>query len=369
MEIEIACSIEDKIKLKQKDISRVIKYKDIDVNILGSDEDSILYLDSLRFSTKQFIISISDFNINKYLTNIYQNSGMEHLVIQPELNKKCNGYKDNIDNNCLINIIEKDVNRKNSIKEILNQYNSVNFDKTISYSKLYYSIKKLGYSNVKLNKVNDIVSSSESKKYQKIIVKFLLKHMYEGYIILFVDECPLSKGITKTKGLINKNMNTIISSGYKRIEKLTLISIISNFNFQFWDYFSGNVNSIKFWEFMNRAVNTFRTNELFEQKLKDRRIIVFLDNCKIHYNQFERSKNLHINIQVLYNIEYCCHINSVEYSFFKLKQYLKKKYINCTNDLKKYAEEYLQSKLYHESNLYLYIASKAWNDILLDKRF
>lgn len=132
----------------------------------------------------------------------------------------------------------------------------------------------------------------------------------------------------------------------------------------YYEFSEVNVNSIDFWSFTNNTVDRFKTNLNFAKNLNDEKVIFLLDNTKIHFNRPFRAKAVDLRIKFLYNIPYCCFLNSIEYMFAYLKRALRQqKYCNVSQ-IKSAVQNYYDNNSVTDISSALRYVIKIWTRIL-----
>ena len=105
------------------------------------------------------------------------------------------------------------------------------------------------------------------------------------------------------------------------------------------------VNAEKYWRFVMNGINYFSNDDNFKAKLKDGKVHLFMDNAAIHYKRDIRAEYLDLNVKVIYNVAYCCHLNPIEYCFSRLKSHLRSKVIKTQDSLIDIVEEYFKTNV------------------------
>ncbi len=350
-------------KENTNDLKREILYKDIVMDFRITKKvlsDKIKKVKGLLNTLK---VSLPKQNINQFISQIYSSNGFSHLNINQKRVLRYYKYKSNVDYELIEEIMEKDKYKKLTLREIRSKYLEKTKCGKISITKLWSHIHQLGYKYVKLNTLNRKVLTKYSTENQKAVINFLIDKIIDQNLVFYVDECPLSKNIKKTKGFVKISTKINNAIGNERIKRTTLLYIIGNNGQYYYMITSEIITAQVFWKFINEAIASFMNSNNFIHKLNFNKVLIFMDNAPIHYKRDERCKNVDDRITILYNVPYCCHLNPVEYCFSFLKKHLKKFQIKNQEDLMDKSQNYLDEHAEDNIKSAIKYTLKIWENL------
>ena len=138
----------------QNDMTREILYSNLKLSKNISLQEFVEKINKIKIMLKLTKIKAIKENINDFIKTLYANNGFSHLMISNRRKLRYFKYKNNVDLNCISDIIEKDTMRIMSTRNIVEKYKEKYPNAKISISKMWNHIYQLGYNYSKLNTIN-----------------------------------------------------------------------------------------------------------------------------------------------------------------------------------------------------------------------
>lgn len=331
--------------------------------------DKFTFISKIENLKNKFVnknCSNTKININTFLKQLYKKENFETFGNKQKNRALCNKYAKNVDYDLLNTILENDRNKKLTLKKILVKYNQNTKCSKIRITKLWASIKHLNYKYRKLNTINQKVMCKYSINNQKSVIKFVIDRILNNNLIFYIDECPIAKNIKKIKGYIKIGNKINHAIGNERIKRTTLLYIIGENGMFYWKITKNIVNAEKFWTFVNNGMKFFSDKDDFKTNLENRKVYLFMDNAAIHYKRDIRAEYLDLNVKIIYNVAYCCHLNPIEYCFSRLKSFLRSKVIKNQDKLIEIVEEYLEENSEDIICSAMKYTIKIWESLIME---
>ena len=180
--------------------------------------------------------------------------------------------------------------------------------------------KKLNYSFKNVSYINSKKNSQSTIDYRFYFSIKFLEFLETDHEIISIDECGLSDDISfkKNWSLVGERCGIEKQGSLKNITLTVAISQSGILGIKFRD---GALDSIGYHHYLIDLINSLKTQE----KFKDKKLVVIMDNARIHNTTLIKNTLLNSNFIALFNPPYSPNTNPVEYLFKDLKHKLSEK--------------------------------------------
>lgn len=197
-------------------------------------------------------------------------------------------------------------------------YKSLNdvFRISISLSSIYRILKEnnLSYKKASYIKIYKNNYKDTKKKIQTLKKQMAIKNIKN---VFFIDESSINLNFVPTYGWSTVNKQCIIHVDITPIRYTLLMAI--NANKCYYQLCKGSVDKFKYNAFIKYIID------------KHNKIILFMDNARIHHNKLLKEYIMTTSAEIIYNVPYTPALNPIERIFCTIKTHMK---INKVKSLK-----------------------------------
>lgn len=194
-------------------------------------------------------------------------------------------------------------------------------DHGVSYSTVRMAVKRtLNYVYARKEYINKNRNSSNNKR---ILEVYLLKRHFlsqNSIKYIYIDESSFNNKKRCAKKWVRRSyFNSPLNNG--RIKSINLILAVTNNKVISFFLNYKNNNSSHFKIFLRNLLNKLRNDDQYKDDYKNSRFCLFMDNCTLHKAKEIKFFLQKTGLNVIFCPPYHPDINSVEYSFRRMKKF------------------------------------------------
>lgn len=232
-----------------------------------------------------------------------------------------------LDSNELKKIISKNASMIFTLKEIKHEYCKLHPSDKFSISTLRrHLITKMGYRYMINNLVNVKNSTELSKKMNLIYLRKLVHTLLDEYMMIYIDESSFNDHALRKYSWRNKEQPLRLTNN-GRIESISFIGAISKDDKILFDYNENTNTSETFAKFLDDLEKSITQIDKYKEKYLNKRIILVMDNAKIHTSKKTRKKLDDLKFKVFYLPPYSPKLNCIEYVWGWIKRKMRRRII------------------------------------------
>ena len=222
---------------------------------------------------------------------------------------------------------------KATIVKIMELYNRRHQDEPRKRGFIRKYLRMANYTFKKCSVKNPKITTCDYYFRKLYVIDVLTSKFLDDYLILSIDETPLNT-INNSQYFWLSNDSRDVYKSYLKKSGFSMIMAVGLDEICYHRVFETSNNAETFWTFVNDTLITLEANEKYKQKIQDRKVIIFIDNTKIHYNKVVRAQCLKYKIEILYNVPYESSFNPIEMVFRCIKSKVKRYKLNSFNKIK-----------------------------------
>ena len=241
---------------------------------------------------------------------------------------------------------------KATIVKILERYNQIHHENPRSYGFIRKHLRMANYTFKKCSIKNPKIATKDYYYRKLYVIDVLTSKILNDYIVLSIDETPLNTN-DKSRYFWSSNdtrdvyKKCLKKSGFNMIMAIGLDEIV------YHRVYDKSNDGISFWSFVNDTLIVLEVIDKFKQRVKDGKVLLFLDNAGIHYRKKVRDQYLKYNVEILYNVPYESSFNPIELVFRCIKSNVIRHQLGTLEEIK---DAYMLSII----NVSSYEVLRAW---------
>lgn len=206
------------------------------------------------------------------------------------------------------------------VKDLYNQYTGINNYSLTTLRR--YIRNKLKYKFISVKLFNKRIDSDQANNIEIVYIEKYMELLKNEHVILFLDETSVCENNNNKKFWYNrKKENIIYNSG--RIKSVSITGVISSEGLLYYKLNDIKNNAESFYAFIRDFEGKLKENDVFKEKLKERKISIILDNARIHTAKSIRKRLKELSFNFVFQPPYSPFYNGIELLWGKLK--IKKK--------------------------------------------
>ena len=220
-----------------------------------------------------------------------------------------------------------------TVVNIMDLYNRRHQDEPRKRGFIRKYLRMANYTFKKCSVKNPKITTCDFYYRKLYVIDVLTSKLLDDYLVLSIDETPLNTFSNAQYFWLSNDSKDVYKTSLKK-SGFSMIMAVGLDEICYHRVYETSNNAETFWSFVNDTLITLEVNEKYKQKIQERKVIIFIDNAKIHYSKVVRAQFLKYKIEILYNVPYESSFNPIELVFRCIKSKVKKYKMNSFEKIK-----------------------------------
>ena len=222
---------------------------------------------------------------------------------------------------------------KATIVKIMEVYNRRHQDEPRKRGFIRKYLRMANYTFKKCSVKNPKITTCDYYFRKLYVIDVLTSKLLDDYLVLSIDETPLNT-INNAQYFWSSNDSRDVYKSYLKKSGFSMIMAVGLDEICYHRVYEDSNTAETFWSFVNDTLITLEANEKYKQKIQEGKVVIFIDNARIHYSRNVRIQFLKYKIEILYNVPYESSFNPIEMVFRCIKSKVKRYKLNSFDKIK-----------------------------------